>query len=118
LRQGGGGKEARLNSPQRKSGKGGAQAPLTVEGFTTTEVAVQRRWRARAGAQRSDGDVVGFRHGRWRSRKWLVGTAFNPPGAFGHRRPRQPIRAQREETLPLTARPHSSAFSVLKITPG
>jgi hypothetical protein len=34
----------------------------------TAEAAGQRRWRTRAGARRSDGDVVGFGHGRWRGR--------------------------------------------------
>jgi hypothetical protein len=47
---------------------GGARAPLTVEGFVTAEAARQRRWRTRAGARCSDGDVVGFGHGRWHSR--------------------------------------------------
>jgi hypothetical protein len=34
-----------------------------------------------------------------------VGTAFKPPGAFGHRRPRQPIGAWCGATLPLTGGP-------------
>jgi hypothetical protein len=37
-----------------------------------------------------------------------VGAAFKPPGAFGHRRPQQPIRAWRGATLPLTVGPHAS----------
>jgi hypothetical protein len=141
LRRGGGGEEARLNSPRRKSGKGGARGSAHREGFHDSGGGRTAAVARSAGARRSDGDLVGFRHGRWRSwdgvcetrrggvgsavafsdtasRKWPVETAFNPPGAFGHRRPRQPIRARREATLPLTAGPHSSAFSVLKITHG
>jgi hypothetical protein len=86
-------------SPEKKQ-QGGARAPLTVEGFATAEAVGQRRWRARAGARRSDGDVVCFGHGRWCGRD----------GAREMRRG--------EATLPLTTGPHSSAFSVLKITPG
>jgi hypothetical protein len=37
-----------------------------------------------------------------------VGAAFKPAGAFGHRRPQQPIRARRGVTLPLTGGPHAS----------
>jgi hypothetical protein len=62
------------------------------------------------------GEAASAARRRFRTRP--VGTAFNPPGAFGYRHPRQPIRARREATLPLTARPHSLAFSVLKFTPG
>jgi hypothetical protein len=125
-------------SPEKKRQWGGsARAPLTVEGFATVEAVGQRRWRTRAGARRLDGDVVGFGHGRWRgqdgARETRRGEAAStaratfsdttgwdgyPPGAFGHRRPQQPIRALREATLPLTAGPHSSAFSLLKIIPG
>jgi hypothetical protein len=61
------GEEARLNNPQRKGG-GGLGAPLTVEEFVTTEATRQRWWRAWAGARRSGGDVVDFRHERWRGR--------------------------------------------------
>jgi hypothetical protein len=38
-----------------------------------------------------------------------VRAVFKTPGAFGHRRPQQPIRARRGATLPLTAGPHASA---------
>jgi hypothetical protein len=62
-----GGEEARLNSPRRKSGKGGARGSAHREGFHDggggRTAAVARS----AGARRSDGDLVGFRHGRWRS---------------------------------------------------
>jgi hypothetical protein len=37
-----------------------------------------------------------------------IGAAFKPPGAFGHRRPQQPIWARHGATLPLTGRPHAS----------
>jgi hypothetical protein len=49
-----------------KAARGVLGAPLTVEDFATAEAAGQWRWRARVGARRSDGDVVGFGHGRWR----------------------------------------------------
>jgi hypothetical protein len=97
-------------SPEKKQQGGGAWPPLTVEGFATAGAARQRRWRARAGARRLDGDVVGFGHGRWHGRdgaretrrggvgsaaafsdttgqKRSVGMTFNPPDAFGHHRP-------------------------------
>jgi hypothetical protein len=43
-----------------------------------------------------------------------VEATFKPPGAFGHRRPQQPIRARRGATLLLIGGPHASAFSELK----
>jgi hypothetical protein len=108
---------------------------LTVEDFTMAEATGQRRWHARQGhgarmamwsALGTGGGVVGTARARRgeavsaarRSfRTWPVGIAFNPPGAFGYRRPWQPIRVRREATLPLTAGPDSSSFPVLKITP-
>jgi hypothetical protein len=50
--------------PGEKGGKGVLGAPLIVEGFTTAEVAGQRRWCARTEARCSDSDVVSFGHGR------------------------------------------------------
>jgi hypothetical protein len=38
---------------------------LTVEGFATAKAAEQWWWRARAGARRSDSDLVSFGHRRW-----------------------------------------------------
>jgi hypothetical protein len=144
LHRGGGGEEAQLNSTQRKSGKGGRCSGSAHRGGfrdggggRTAAVARSgrgmalgrrrgglRAWEvARSGRRVRDearrggvGSVVAFSDTTdW---KRPVRTTFNLLGAFGHRRPWQPIRARCEATLPLTARPHSSAFSILKITPG
>jgi hypothetical protein len=125
----------------KKAARGVLRAPLTVEGFTTAEAAGQRRWRARTEAQCSDSDVVSFGHGdgsvgtgvrevrrgearaesaaqrRLRTRPVGKGQSerlLTRMGASGHRRPRQPTRALREATLPLTAGPHASAFFHIK----
>jgi hypothetical protein len=88
-------------------GGGGRTAAMTCSGRGTA--LGRRRGRLQAW-------VVARSGRRFRTRS--VGTVFNPPGAFIHHRPQQPNKARREATLPLTAGPHSSAFSVLKITPG
>jgi hypothetical protein len=148
LRRGGEGEEAQAQVySEKKAARGALGAPLTVEGFAMAEAAGQRRWRARTKAQYSDSDVVGFGHGRRRGRdgrarvearrgevraasaaqrrlrtrpvgKGRSERLLTRTGASGHHRPRQPTRALREATLPLTAGPHASAFSILKITLG
>jgi hypothetical protein len=77
--------ERKLGSivPGEKVARGGARAPLTVEGFATAEAARQRRWHARAGARQSDGDVVSFGHRRWHGRDGRVRRGEARRGGVG-----------------------------------
>jgi hypothetical protein len=98
-------------------GQGHGARTATWSALGTGGGAVRTARMRRGEARRGDiGSAAAFSDTS--GQKWPVGTAFNLPGAFGHRRPWQPIRARREVTLPLTAGPHSSVFFILKINPG
>jgi hypothetical protein len=100
------------------------ETPLTVEGFAMVEVAGQRRWHAQTEARRSDGDVVGFGHGRrcgrdGRARRgegggvfglWPVGMAFNPHERIRTVPPTAANQGAARATLPLIVGPHTPAF--------